>query len=278
MSRVFEIGGERSADVSDSAVVDRKYCAVGYDTEALATAAVYDYLDGLGLTTIGGMVLDRMSPTELKDVPGKWTVGARWAPFRQKEPTPAGESAFSSPEFNFEFSLSPEKIFVPIGSQTIYKQTADSNPVPAIALIGDQGDGKEPAGVDLLSPVITQSETRYVKQSALTETARNDLLRLLGTVNTTSFRGWDPGEVLFTGVSGRARGRDDWEMNFRYQIRKNKTVSVPGFDDFDVLGWEYIWPRHERIPDGSGSFKMTSKIVYLVVAQVYETSAFTDLE
>lgn len=277
MSRVFEIGGERSADVSDSAIVDRKFCAVGYDTEALATAAVYDYLDGLSLTTIGGMVLDRMSPTELKDIPGKWTVGVHWAPFRQKEPTPAGATEFSDPEFNFEFALSPEKIYLPIGSQTIYARTG-ADPPPAIRLIGDQGDGKAPEGVDVQFPTITQSETRYIKQSALTESDRNTLLRLLGKVNTTAFRGWDIGEVLFTGVSGRARGRDDWELNFRYSIRENSTVTVPDFDDIDKLGWEYIWPRYYLERDATNTLKRSQRIDYLVVAQVYPTAAFTPLE
>jgi len=278
MSRVFEIGGERSADVSDSAVVDRVYAAIGYDTEAEVVAAVSSYLTTASLTTIGGMFIDRMSPKEFAE--SNWKVAVHWAPFRTREPTPSqatGSTTWSEPEFNFEFSTAAEKIFVPIGTQTVYQRSGASGSAPAIALIGDQGDGKPPSGVDLMTPMISFGETRYLRQAAFTETARNDLLRLLGKVNSTSFRGWDPGEVLFVGCSGRARGRDDIEMNFRYQVRQNKSITVPGFSSIDLLGWEYLWPRHKRIYDGT-AVKTTAEIELLVVAQVYEDTSFSSLE
>ena len=280
MSRVFEIGGERSADASDSTVVDRKYAAIDYADEASAISAVYSYLTANSLDTIGGMVVDRISAKELSGIDTHWTCSVHWAPFRTREPTPSpavGTTTWSEPEFNFEFSTASEKIFVPVGSQTVYQRTGASGSAPTIALIGDQGDGKPPAGVDLLTPTIAFAETRYIPQAAFGETARNDLLRLLGKVNSTTFRGWDIGEVLFVGCSGRARGRDDIEMNFRYQVRQNKTISVPGFASIDLLGWEYLWPRHKRVFDGT-AVKTTMEIELLVVAQVYETTAFTDLE
>lgn len=278
MSRIFEISGKRGATVTDTASISRDYCCVGYSTEEAASTALATWLDTAGLTSIGGNLLSSMTPQEIDGQDGNWIVTVNWTTFRPKDPTPAEATlADSPPEFNFEFNLASEKIYLPIGSQTVHKRTADTDPLPSIALIGDQGDGKAPSGVDLLIPTISQSETRFFKQSSLTESDRNTLLRLLGKVNTSTFRGWDAGEVLFAGVSGRARGRDDWELNFRYLIRENTSITVDGFDSIDKLGWEYVWPRYLREFDGT-AVKTTSVIQFLVLAQVYETASFAALE
>lgn len=277
MSRVFEIGGGRSGTVTDIGTRSRTFCAIDYDDEETACAAVYSYLTTASLVTIGSTSVSNMQGREIEGQDDRWIVTVDWASFRPKEPT-AADNEFSPPEFNFEYSLSPEKIYVPIGSQSIYKRTTDTSATPEIALIGDQGDGQPPEGVDLLLPTISQSETRFIKQSALSETDRNNLLRLLGKVNTTTFRGWDAGEVLFSGVSGRARGRDDWELNFRFLIRQNTTISVPGFTAIDKLGWEYLWPRYKLQRDDTNTLKRSQMIEYLILSQVYETTAFTSLE
>jgi len=275
MSRIFELGSNRAATVTDVAEVTRRYCAMGYTSEAAVVSAFSSYVTANSLGTIGGMILDQVDPTEMDESQDDWFITATWKPFRQKAPTPATET-LSAFEDWFDLGLSTETVFKPIGSQIVTGRDPE-DPIPAIALIGDQGDGKPPTGVPLMVPEITFGGTRYVKQSAWSVVSANTVLRLIGKVNTTSFMGWDIGEVLCAGISGSRRGRDDIELQFRFRVRENVTVETDGFPDIDKLGWQYLWPRHQLEYDGT-SFVTTNTITHLVLANVFPTTSFTALE
>ena len=278
MGYIFEISGRRSGSVTDYATAKRKFFGVGYSDEPSVATAFATYIVDQGINSIGSVVANAASYDEVDGFDGLWEITCDWQTFREKEPTPASSSfAAAVPEFAFSFALSSEKIVKPIGSQSVYKRTSDAATTPTIQMIGDQGDGKPPAGVDLLVPEISFSEKRYLRWSAWTETTRNTFLRMIGKVSSTPFRSFDPGEVLCAGISGAGRGRDDIELQFSYRVRENRTISVSGFDDFDKLGWQYLWPRHYLKVQGTEKI-VTQEIQYLCLADVYEESAFTDLE
>ena len=278
MGYIFEISGGRSGSVSDVATAKRKFLGVGYADEPTVASAFTSYIVGNGLNTIGGVTAADFDMTELDGFDGIWEISCSWETYRPKEPTPA-KSTFSAavPEFAFSFSLSSEKVVKPIGSQSVYKRTADSGTTPTIQLIGDQGDGKPPAGVDLLVPEISFSEKRYLRWSYWTESVRNDFLRMIGKVSSTPFRSFDAGEVLCAGISGAGRGRDDIELQFSYRVRQNTSVSVSGFASFDKLGWQYLWPRHYLKTQGTEKI-VTQEIQYLCLADVFEEASFSSLE
>lgn len=276
MPLIFEITG-RSASVTDIAETTRRYCCIGYADEDAVVSAFASYVTTNSLGTIGSTILDSVDPEEDKSKTGSWILTATWRPYREKAPTPASDTlAESEWEYWFDLGLSTEKIYKPIGNQIVHNRTGDITPVE-IALIGDQGDGKAPTGVDLLVPEITFGGTRYLKQSAWTTVSSNAVLRLIGKVNTTAFGGWDPGEVLCAGISGSKRGRDDIQLQFRFRVRENTTVETDGFDDIDKLGWEYLWPRHQLQWDGTG-LVVTNVIQHLVLATVFPSTSFTALE
>lgn len=281
MSRVFENTGNRSALINAEEVdhVTRSYTALGYTDEESATTAIVGYFTSNSLLSIGSLVLDELAPTEFSIKDNSWTIEATWKTFRLKTPTVGSESLAASSADNedfFDIGLATEKVFKPLTAQTVHKRTGPY-PIPDIALIGDQGDGKPPAGVDLLVPEITFGGKRYLKQSAWTGSSLNTIMRLIGKVNSTPFGDWDIGEVLCAGISGARRGKDDIELNFRFRVRENSTVVTDGFDDIDKLGWEYIWPRHRLTYDG-GTTEVTSEIIHLVVATVFPSTSFTAIE
>lgn len=280
MSRVFEQTGGRSAVINAEEVenITRVYTAIGYTGEAAATAGILGYLSANSLLALGSLVLDELAPAEYSIKDNSWSCEATWRTFRLKTPTIASDTlAESVAEDFFDIGLSSERIYLPLSAQTVYKKILDDGVAPTIHLIGDQGDGKPPAGAELLVPEITFGGTRYVKQSAWTGSSRNTIMRLIGKVNSTVFQDWDIGEVLCAGISGARRGSDDIQLNFRFRVRENTTVTVEGFDDIDKLGWEYIWPRHRLYFDGT-STEVTSEILYLVTAEVFPSTSFSAIE
>lgn len=278
MGYIFEISGGRGGGITDVATVKRKFLAVGYADEPTVASAFSAYIVDNGINTIGGVTASDIDMQELDGLDGIWELTCSWETFRPKEPTPASSSYSAAvPEFAFSFALTSEKIVKPIGSQSVYKRTSDSGTTPSIQLIGDQGDGKPPAGVDLLVPEISFSEKRYLRWSYFTESVRNNFLRMIGKVCSTPFRSFDAGEVLCAGISGAGRGRDDIELQISYRVRENTTVSVSGFPSFDKLGWQYLWPRHVLKVQGTEKI-VTQEIQYLCLADVYQEASFASLE
>ncbi len=277
MPWIFEASGKRGASVSDVASPDRQFIAVGYTSEPAVHSAFITYLSDQGLLNIGATIANAASYHELDGIDNVWEINCSWSTFREKEPTPASNDFASCvPEFGFSFALSSEKIVQPVRPQTVITKPGPWL-VPDIALIGDQGDGKAPAGVDILVPEISFSEKRYLKASYWTESVRNNFLRMIGKVCNTPFRSFDAGEVLCAGISGAGRGRDDLELQFAYRVRENTTVEVDGFDPFDKLGWQYLWPRHFLKTQGAENI-VTQEIQYLVLADVYYEADFSILE
>lgn len=278
MGYIFEISGGRGGSVSDVATARRKFLAIGYSDEPTVASAFSTYIVDNGINTIGGVTASDFDMVELDGLDEIWEISCSWETYRPKEPTAAASSySAAPPEFSFSFALSSEKVVKPIGSQSVYKRTSDSGTTPTIQLIGDQGDGKPPAGVDLLVPEISFSEKRYLRWSYWTESVRNDFLRMIGKVSSTPFRSFDAGEVLCAGISGAGRGRDDVELQFSYRVRQNTTISVSGFSSFDKLGWQYLWPRHYLKTQGTEKI-VTQEIQYLCLADVFEEASFTSLE
>ena len=66
--------------------------------------------------------------------------------------------------------------------------------------------GENVEGVDIAIPVYNFSETHYKSAASVSTSYRLALFRVTGTVNSSSFRGFAAGEVLFLGASGSRRG------------------------------------------------------------------------
>lgn len=264
MSVVESIG--RSAQSGEGSVIRRTYHALGYATELLAIAAVA----GTAPATIGGNVVRSIEPFETSS-PENWDVVVTWGVFQAREAFATGES-----QFNFEVSVQPTKVFVGVAANEVYG--IPPRPVPADSaswLIGDQGDGERPDGVEVFDPATAFSETHYVAASSVDATYKNTLMRLVGKTNNASFKGWSAGEVLAQSVSGSKRGSDDWEISFRFLARENQTgLTIAGISGINKLGWQYLWPRYRlvRHPDAP---VLSNLVEYIVVSTVFRSDDFT---
>lgn len=241
-------------------------------SEAEAAAAALAKLEALlgSSLMLGGQVLKNLSGAER--VKNGYEVSAEWGMFQKKEPMRAGESSFS-----FEIGIEPVKIVVPIENQ-VYKAPGDADPIPSsIHLIGDQGDGNGPQGVEIYEPTHSEQETHIVPASFVTPFYKNAVKKIVGKTNKFGFKGNQAGECLMQAVSGQQRGADDWELSFRWAVRENLAgETVAGVQVGQRRGWDYLWPVYELAKDGAAN-KLTNQVRYIVVSKIFRDADYGPL-
>lgn len=258
----------RSAQANESSSITRRY----FSAAASETAAIAD-VAGTAPATIGGQVLRTITVEE--ELEDGYMCEATWGMFQVKEPPQKGES-----EFSFEIATAPVKVLLPLEAHTVYTHSAATAPDSADVarwLIGDQGDGNPPEGVEVFEPTVSFAETHYIDASTLTQAYRVTLMKLVGRTNNASFKGWAAGEVLVAGISGSRRANDDWQVSFRFMARENQTgLEISGITGIAKQGWQYLWPRYRLKPDGDA--KILSNVVeHIVVSTVFREGDLSGL-
>ncbi len=83
------------------------------------------------------------------------------------------------------------------------------------------------------------------------------------------------GEVLFLGASGSKRGKEDWEITFKFAASPNITgLTVGPITGIAKRGWDYLWVRYL---DDEDSFQIIRRPVAAYVERVYEFGNFADI-
>lgn len=139
--------------------------------------------------------------------------------------------------------------------------------------IGD--DGESVQGVDVTVPVFQFQETHYISDNAFNAWA---IYALTGCINSSTFRGWAAGEVLFLGAAGTWRtDRNVWEITYKFAASPNlSNLSVGTIAGIDKGGWDYLWIRYATTPDVSAPM-LVKKPVGVYVEQVYAAVPFSQL-
>ena len=261
MATAREVIG-RSGSVNSDTESVRVWASYNAANEVDATAAVVSAAP----TNIGALVIDNITYAE--KVENHFECEVMYRRVRRQEQKQKGESSFS-----FEFQTTPTRVYLPIGTQQVYKRSSDSEPTPVIHIIGDQGiPNQPPEGVEVYEPTHVESETHYFDQSLITLAYKQQVKRLIGKVNNSFFKGHAAGEVLLTAVSGSQRGYDDWEVSYHWSVRENQmNVTSADITVDEKKGWEYIWPRYILEEDENGAPCLSQQIRYLVKAKVFRT-------
>jgi len=104
-------------------------------------------------------------------------------------------------------------------------------------LINVSEDG--PAGVDVVVPTLSFTETHKFNPVDITEEKIAGWSNLTGTINNTAFRGFKKGEVLFKGVSGQTNA-DLVSLTFEFDVARTWYWSQNGSIK-TIEGWNYMW-------------------------------------
>lgn len=135
-------------------------------------------------------------------------------------------------------------------------------------------------GVDIVVPQLQWTESYDVPSDYVTDNYIRKVAGLTGTVNLNKFRGFETGEVLFTGCTGShewdtQKGDGPWSLAFKFIASPNvNNQTIGDITGIAKNGHDYLWVRYESKTDGNALIKSPSA-VYL--NRVYEYKNFSDL-
>lgn len=192
----------------------------------------------------------------------------------------------------------PQESFSSIGGTAHVTQAFDEAGImtdgitPAPPMYGGiNWNGDRFEGVDIVAPTFEFSLVYKYDYNLVTTQVRNDWLSLVGCVNSDTFAGFSPGEVLYCGFSGGSSTEYDGELitidGVTYQKAKNYynithqfkcspnvyNMAIAGVQ-INKLGWEYVWALKAKYddPDTGQTFEVPQAVYK---DQVYRYAAFT---
>ncbi len=158
-------------------------------------------------------------------------------------------------------------------------ETVASYPSTAPDYKGAIGVSKDSVeGVDIVVSQFAWTETHYIPDSTMTRAYIMLIAGCTGKTNSTAFKGYQPGEVLFLGATASVRsGNNDWEVTFKFAASFNKTdITVGDITGIDKKGWEYMWVRYESIKDAVAKV-LVQRPAAVYIERVYEQDDFNNM-
>ncbi len=213
----------------------------------------------------------RVRPTFVDVTNGDASIWSGEVEYGKDARPDTGDSTIS-----FDTSGGTQHITQSLQTRGAYGLHSDGTP----ALVTDFGGaiavaGGNVEGVDITVPVFNWAEAHYLDNVYVTQAYRALLFWATGRLNEATFRGFEPGEVLFMGASGARRQEDDWEISYRFAASPNIWDLVIGsIAGIQKRGWDYMWVSYMEDSVGGGLVKRP-KAVY--VERVYNYRDFSRL-
>lgn len=131
-------------------------------------------------------------------------------------------------------------------------------------------------GCDVSIGAASMNITHFFRRTQFNDTLRNKILFHAYRVNNAAFRGFDAGEVLYTGASINPSGEGSsklWQVVYHYMISPNTTAAeIEGFTtNVAKKGWEYVWVRYGRLTRTSTTPVLCYKPIGVYVERVYSS-------
>ncbi|MDD5729410.1 MAG: hypothetical protein PHV59_12690, partial [Victivallales bacterium] len=131
-------------------------------------------------------------------------------------------------------------------------------------------------GIDIPDSRLRFSETHYYARSSLSFAFVRKLKALTNRVNNRAFRGFEKGEVLFTGASGN--WDDDTDIvtvTYNFEIRENEAATtIDGISCNALLGWNYRWIFYKKTKTENG---IAPKAAAVIDNAVFNTTDLNQL-
>ena len=223
--------------------------------------------------TVSGMVLDEVEVTERVNR-DTWKVKAIWKDEDSDDPDDPDEDEETT---SFAFDTGGGTMHRNQSLKTVSKVPNDAPDFNGAIEVDNEGNVN---GVDVTMPVLNFTETHTMNGSRVTTSYKKTVAALTGTVNSSGFRGFSAGEVLFLGASGTKRAKKPnapWEITFRFAVSPNQSsLQVGKLKVSNKRGWDYLWVRYaDKVAENRKN--VIKEPVAAYVEQVYPTGDFGNL-
>ena len=127
----------------------------------------------------------------------------------------------------------------------------EKDPGGAIGWNGKFGAECTIAGVDIPCADLKENHTVKMKASQLSVAFRKRVASLVGKVNSSNFKGWEPGEVMFLDMSYQtpATEDEDVDVTFSFMIQPNENNVKLGDNKVSKQGFQYVWALSETVTE-----------------------------
>ena len=132
-------------------------------------------------------------------------------------------------------------------------------------------DGDQVKGVDVTIPSLVFTETHKYSPAIVAAGFVRNIMEVTGTVNSSVFRGFAPGEVLFKGATG-SYNDSLIAVTFHFECSANRTIDVAGVN-VDKPGHDYMWLDYENYEDTQTS-EVASRPRAAYVERIYPRADF----
>jgi hypothetical protein len=200
-----------------------------------------------------------------------------WYDFARNTPVTNGGTDPTTPDGpEFEFDIGTQQVkFTQAIAQEKYSPTGGATAPDFGLAINVTSEGVD--GVEVPIGTYTFSERHEFASTYVTPEYKAKVFRCAGKVNNAAFKGFQAGEVLFLGCKGSKRGKQPWQLEYRFAASENLTgATIGSFTGVSKKGHEYMWFSYEDDTDDT-AHTLIKKPRGAYVATVIKSADFADL-
>ncbi len=222
--------------------------------------------------TVEGMALDSVEIDERVNA-STWRVKAVYA---AKSSSGEGEDD-EEDAYSVSFDTGGGTMHMIQSLGTVFKAPNDAPDFGGAIGVDAEGNVE---GVDVQMPTFSFQETHTLAGTVVTDDWKKKVAGITGTLNSSSFRGFEAGEVLFLGASGSKRSRKKsakWEITFRFSVSPSRTgLKVGDLTVTKKRGWDYLWVTYRTAVAANGK-SLVRKPSAVYVEKVFPDGDFGTL-
>jgi hypothetical protein len=185
-------------------------------------------------------------------------------------------------QHNFTQSLENVQEYTNLVGSTTYYDDDTGTPAADPELvrgIHPRGETNEFEGVSVRRPIGSYVISYYPSADRASKAYLDSVKDMVGSVNNATFQGYAPGEVLFVSAQGKGFNDSHFDLQFTFEIRKNKTdQQITDLDgnviEYDVDGHDYSWVFYEEVLKGETVAQNPAQVI---VEELYPRADLNDL-
>jgi hypothetical protein len=260
--------GRRSDDAGSAEVV---YLVQGTDSDA------GNVEDDDAIAAVAGVAPETWNgiPAENIDARNELIQGTWWEVAVTYSVTSPTIFNTGSVQYEFGFTAPVARIYYSLETRSI---TGAAASYPTTTFGGKiRGQNGDEEGIDLPSPAPTNSWIFNMPIETVTDAYQQGVEAIMGSVNSTTFKGRAANTMRLVGCFGGARNNKDWQIRFDFQFSANRTnVNVGGIVVPSIHGHNLIWDYTEDSEDATLG-GTTRKPKAIIVERVFPTVNFSVL-